>query len=162
MSDAAKNPNAQIGQLPSDQAAESAVIAGAAAIQRLIAERNSLRSRAGAQERELTSLRATNEDLRRHITVIRNSYMRLATEFVTHLQHIDDAIRKVLHEPTGPAELRASRTGHSNEESQPWKETGRLQANRNGESLSEPCVAWDRSTSEASPKAVGSRGEHGG
>jgi hypothetical protein len=38
--------------------------------------------------------------------LIRESYMRLGTEFATQLQHIDEAIRKAVQAPKGPAELR--------------------------------------------------------
>jgi hypothetical protein len=96
MSDAAQEPNAQIGQLDSDQD-EPLVLAAAAAIQRLIAERNALRSHAAAQEQELTRLR-------RHFTLIRNSNRRLTSEFVTQLQLLDSAAGTVVQEPRGPAD----------------------------------------------------------
>jgi hypothetical protein len=96
MSDAAQKPNAQIGQLDSDQD-ERLVLDAAAAIQRLIAERNTLRSHAAAQGQELTRLR-------RHFTLIRDSYRRLTYEFVTQLQHIDSAVGTVVQESTEPAD----------------------------------------------------------
>jgi len=94
MSDAEQKSNAQIGQLDSDQDIERLV----PAIQRLVAERNALRSHTAAQERELTRLR-------RHFTLIRDSYRRLTFEFVTQLQHIDSAVGKVAQEPTEPGKL---------------------------------------------------------
>jgi hypothetical protein len=72
-------------------------LAAATAIQRLIAERNALRSHAAAQERELTRLR-------RHIALIRDSYRRLTSEFVTQLQNIDGAVSSVIQEPAEPAD----------------------------------------------------------
>ena len=95
MSDA-ENPRAQIDQLDSDQD-ERLALAAAAAINRLIAERNALRTRVASQEQELRRLR-------RHFTLIRDSYRRLTSEFVTQLQHIDNAVGNVVQEPTGSAE----------------------------------------------------------
>ena len=96
MNEAAEKPSAQIGQLDSDQDIELLLLASAGAIQRLIAERNSLRSRADAQERELTRLR-------RHVTLFHDSYRRLTTEFVTQFQLIDSAVSNFVLEPTEPA-----------------------------------------------------------
>ena len=90
----------------SDQTIESLALAGAAAIQHLITERDSLRGRARAQEDELISLRAANEDLRRHLTLIRDHYLGLATGVVTELNQIDQFFQAALqgsHEVTsGP------------------------------------------------------------
>ena len=94
MSDAAQKPDAQQGPDHDERLA----LAAAAAIQRLVAERNALRSHAAAQERELARLR-------RNFTLIRDSYRRLTSEFVTQLQHIDSVGGNVVEEPTGPANL---------------------------------------------------------
>jgi len=83
----------------SDQTIESVAIAGVAAIQHLIAERDSLRGRARAQEDELVGLRAANEDLRRHLTVIRDHYLGLATSVVTELNQIDQFFQAALQRP---------------------------------------------------------------
>ena len=88
-----RNPDAQATQGPSYQTIETVALAGAAAIQRLIADRDGLRNHGDAQERELVSLRASNDDLRRHITRIRDHYIRLATEFLTQLKHFDETIQ---------------------------------------------------------------------
>jgi hypothetical protein len=95
MSEAAQKPDAQIGQYASDED-ERLALAAAAAIQRLIADRNAVRSHAAEQERELTRLR-------RHIALIRDSYRRLTSEFVTQLQHIDSAVSSVIQEPAESA-----------------------------------------------------------
>ena len=92
----AENPRAQIDQLDFDQD-ERLALAAAAAINRLIVERNALRTRVASQEQELRRLR-------RHFTLIRDSYRRLTSEFVTQLQHIDNAVGNVVQEPTGSAE----------------------------------------------------------
>jgi hypothetical protein len=75
-----------------------------AAIQRLISERDSHRSRAGNQEYELLRLRAVNEELRRQheqTALIRDHYMRLATEVITTLKHIDTTIHEVVQKTLG-------------------------------------------------------------
>jgi uncharacterized protein with von Willebrand factor type A (vWA) domain len=95
MSELVQNPNAQIGQLPGDED-ERLALAAATAIQRLIADRNAVRRQAVAQEHELTRLR-------RHIALIRDSYRRLTSEFVTQLQHIDSAVSSAIQEPAEPA-----------------------------------------------------------
>jgi len=80
----------------SEQTIESVAIAGATAIQHLITERDSLRGRARAQEDELITLRAANEDLRRHLTLIRDHYLGLATGVVTELNQIDQYFQAAL------------------------------------------------------------------
>ena len=75
---------------------ERLALAAALAIQRLIADRNAVRSHAAAQE--LANLR-----LRRHIALIRDSNRRLTSEFVTQLQHIDSAVSSAIQEPAEPA-----------------------------------------------------------
>ena len=80
----------------SDQTVESLALAGAAAIQHLITERDSLRGRARAHDDELISLRAANEDLRRHLTLIRDHYLGLATGVVTELNQIDQFFQAAL------------------------------------------------------------------
>lgn len=95
MSDPAEQSNAPVGQ-PGDQETERLALAAADAIHRLIAERKAFRNYAAALERELTRLQ-------RHFTLIRDSYRRLTSEFVTQLQHIDSAAGNVV-QPSGPAE----------------------------------------------------------
>jgi predicted nucleic acid-binding Zn-ribbon protein len=112
MSDAAKAPDTQIGQLHTDRDIERLALAAADALQRLVAERHAFRSHVGVQERELMRLRATDEELRRQLTLIRESYIRLGTEFATQLQHIDEAIRKAVQAPKGPAEVRSPLAEH--------------------------------------------------
>ena len=95
MSDAAEKPTARFGQLDSNQDIELWLLAGAGAIQHLIAERNALRSRANALERELTRLRDQS-------TLVYDSYRRLTTEFVTQFQLIDSAVSNFVVEPDEP------------------------------------------------------------
>jgi len=78
----------------------------AAAIQRLIAERDSQKLRAGNNELELTRLRAVNEELRRQheqTLLLADHYMRLATEVLTTLKNIDATIHEVVQRSIGAA-----------------------------------------------------------
>jgi prephenate dehydrogenase len=94
MSEVARFPQADIGLLHGERDIERLALAAADVLQQLVVERQELRRLNGIQERELLSLRSANEDLRRRITVIRESYLKLGTEFSRQLQHIDEAIRK--------------------------------------------------------------------
>jgi hypothetical protein len=85
-------------EYPNDQAIESAALAGAVAIQRMVAERNGLRSRIGLQERELAALRATNEELRRRLVLIHQHYVELAKQIVGRLEQFDGSIREIVQE----------------------------------------------------------------
>jgi hypothetical protein len=76
----------------------------AAAIQRLITERDSHKLRAGNAELELTRLRAVNEELRRQheqTLLLADHYMRLATEVLTTLKNIDATIHEVVQRSIG-------------------------------------------------------------
>jgi predicted nuclease with TOPRIM domain len=89
MSDEA--PNAQADHLHSDEETVQLALAAAEAIKRLIAERNALRSRLSSREREVTRLRD-------HVTLIRDSYRRLATELITQLELVDNFDGEVAQE----------------------------------------------------------------
>jgi len=95
MDEAAGKAGAQTGQQGSEQDIELVLLASAGAIQRLIAERNELRSRAETQESELTRLR-------RHVGLVHDSYRRLTSEFVTQFQLIDNAVSNFVSEPDKP------------------------------------------------------------
>ncbi len=92
---AAEKPSTRTGQQDLEQDMELVLLASAGAIQRLIAERNELRSRAETQESELTRLR-------RHVGLVHDSYRRLTTEFVTQFQLIDNAVTKFVSQPDQP------------------------------------------------------------
>ena len=81
---------------------ESMALAGAEAIQHLILERNELRNRTRAQEKELSALRMTNEDLRRRIGFVHNQYLSLTSKFVAHLNDIDKVIKNNVHDGDHP------------------------------------------------------------
>ena len=75
---------------------ESVALAGAAAIRHLIADRDNLRNRANAQQRELVALSAINEDLRRRVVLIRHHYIELGTRILTQLEQFDQATRDAM------------------------------------------------------------------
>lgn len=98
--EAAEQPSAAMVQPNLDQPnpdsdVELILLAAAGAIQRLIAERNALRIRAEAQERELMHFR-------RQSTLIHDSYRRLTNEFISQFQLIDNAVDNVVHGTTNP------------------------------------------------------------
>ena len=95
-SEAAGKSGAEFRQHGSEQDMELVLLASAGAIQRLIAERNTLRARVEAQERELTRLQ-------RHVALIHDSYRRLTNEFVTQFQLIDNAVSNFVRDPGKPA-----------------------------------------------------------
>lgn len=85
------------------QLSEAATLS--AAIQRLISERDTQKARVGTQEMELTRLRAVNDELRRQheqTAAVRDYYMRLATEMLTTLKHIDGTIHEIVQKAVGP------------------------------------------------------------
>ena len=92
-------PSVQTAQQISDQVVENAALSGAAAIRRIIGERNELRL-----ERE--RLIAVNEELRsqiRKITKVRDYYVQLATELVTQIKHINNTIRDAVQKTHWPS-----------------------------------------------------------
>ena len=107
MSDAVTDLYAQLTSRPSYLELENALLDGVAAIQCLTAERNQLRSRLATQEQELLSLRATNEELRRQIAAIGDSYMRFATSCVGQLQQVSQVMQELESSPVTPSLARA-------------------------------------------------------
>ena len=98
---------ARSGDRPSYVELESALFDGAAAIHCLTAERNQLRSRLESQELELLRLRTANEDLRRQIAVIGESYMRFASSCATQLQCVGNAMQQMEQTQLQASDLRA-------------------------------------------------------
>jgi len=91
-------PEPQDSEYASDEAVESAALAGAAAVQRLVAERNNLRQRVIAQQQELGSMRAANEELRRRLFVVHQRYVEVAKRVVGQLEQFDGTMRQVLQD----------------------------------------------------------------
>lgn len=81
-----------------DEALESAALTGAEAIQRIITDRNSLRTLANAQQRNLAALSATNEEFRRRLALLRRNYVELATTILAQLEQFDQATRHALRD----------------------------------------------------------------
>ena len=95
----------------SDTNLEKTAMAGAAAIQRIIADRDELRHRANIQQRELLALTASNEDLRRRIALIRHHYVELGTKILAQLEQFDEAFRDMMRQKEENA---SATTEHAN------------------------------------------------
>ena len=100
-----------VGTHESDDDLEKAALLGAAAIQRLVADRDDLRNRTTIQQRELVALSAINEDLRRRIALIRHHYVELGTKILAELEQFDDAFRQAARDNREQIE---SSTEHAN------------------------------------------------
>jgi chromosome segregation ATPase len=100
MSNAETDLYAQLSSRPSYSELESALFEGAAAIEYLTAERNQLRSQVRLQEQELRHLRTANDDLRRQIALIGDSYMKFASACATQLQHVSRAMNETEQTPS--------------------------------------------------------------
>jgi predicted nuclease with TOPRIM domain len=85
--------SAQIDRIDSVKDVERMLLEAANTIQRLIAERDALRNRVDALERELARLHEQT-------MLIRDSYRRLATEFNTQMQLLDSGVNDLFREPT--------------------------------------------------------------
>ena len=79
------------------------LLASANAIQRLIDERNVLRSRVDVLERELARVG-------HQARLILNNYRRLATEYISQLHLIDSEVDNLFREPAESAEPPAERS----------------------------------------------------
>lgn len=92
------SPQTQPMDFATDQAVENAALAGAAAIQKLVAERNELRNRMAAQEHEISAYRAVSTDLRRRLVLVHRHYVELAKKVVGDLEGLDGKIREIAQE----------------------------------------------------------------
>jgi hypothetical protein len=93
----------QAGEHGSDESVESVALAGAAAIQRLIADRDNLRNCANSQLQDLVALSAMNKDLCRRIALIRHHYVELGTTILAQLEKYDQATRDAMQDNQGAA-----------------------------------------------------------
>jgi hypothetical protein len=96
------------GGLPSYKDLENAVLDGTAAIHCLTHERDHLRGRVELQERELVTLRATNEDLRRQLVAIGESYMKFAASCINQLETIGHVMHGVENRDSPRQDRRAA------------------------------------------------------
>jgi hypothetical protein len=78
-------------QFELDQELEATAVAGAAAVQKLIADRNNLRN-------QLAVSLNGQEDLRRRLAILHHQYIDLAKNVVSRLHHFDRTIRAALGE----------------------------------------------------------------
>ena len=88
-----------------DDTLERVAIAGAIAIQHIIAERNDLRNRTHVQQQELVVLRAINEELRGRIALVNHQYIAFAKEIIAHFEKFDRATRAALLDEDNPTIL---------------------------------------------------------
>ena len=87
-----------------DNTLERVAIAGATAIQHIIAERNDLRNRTHVQRQELVALRAINEELRGRIALVHGGYSELAKAIIAQLEKFDRATRGAMLDKENLAE----------------------------------------------------------
>jgi hypothetical protein len=87
---------------------EDIALQGATAIQRLIADRDNLRTHNVGLQRDLAASSATNENLRRRLLVIRQHYLDLGTKILKQLEQFDQVTREAITledcNPTGRSE----------------------------------------------------------
>ena len=88
-----------------DDTLERVAIAGATAIQHIIAERNDLRNRTHVQQQELVALRAINEELRGRIALVHRQYIAFAKEIIANFEKFDRATRDAMLDKCNPATL---------------------------------------------------------
>ena len=91
------------GDVSPDQTLEAVALAGAAAIQRLIAERDSYYQRMSNQQRDLVALRAINEDLQHRIALIRERYVGVGRIILAQLEQFDQATREAMSPRSAPS-----------------------------------------------------------
>jgi hypothetical protein len=72
-----------------DQELESTAVAGAVAVQKLIADRNNLRE-------QLTASLAAQSELKRRLALLHQQYVEVAKKVVAGMQHFDSAMRAAM------------------------------------------------------------------
>jgi hypothetical protein len=83
-------------QVESDEELETAAVAGAVAVQRLIADRNNLRN-------QLAASRAAQEELRQRLAMLHQRYIELAKRVVAQLHHFDSIMRDAVRDRPEPS-----------------------------------------------------------
>ena len=86
-------PKGEVYERDTDDTVERVAIAGANAIQRLIADRDNFRNRTNAQQQDLVALSAINKELRGRLALVRHHYVELATSIIAQLEQFDRATR---------------------------------------------------------------------
>jgi hypothetical protein len=78
-------------QIESDEELEAAAVVGAAAVHKLIADRNNLRN-------ELATSKAAHEDLKRQLAILHQRYIELGKTILSQLQQFDITMREAMGE----------------------------------------------------------------
>lgn len=99
------------GDLSSERTLERRALAGAAAIQSIISERDKLRSLTNAQQMQISRLARESDDARRRIVEIRKHYFELATAILERLEKFDAALRRATDAPCSATAPRESDNG---------------------------------------------------
>lgn len=94
------------GEPSSERTLERTALAGAAAIQSIINERDKLRSLTHAQQMQISRLARESDDARRRIVEIRKHYFEFATAILERIEKFDAAL---LHATEGPCSATAPR-----------------------------------------------------
>ena len=87
---------AQASEEMSDETIESIALAGAAAIQRLIADRNNLRNCISTQQQDLIALSAANQELLDRLRLFRRLYLEFGTRILAQLEQFDNLTREAI------------------------------------------------------------------
>jgi hypothetical protein len=98
-SEAVEGAQRQGGGHGAEREIERLLLDAAGALQRLVAERDALKARVEAQEREL-------DRLQQHVTLFHDSYRRLTSEFIAQSQLIDGAVSSFVGAKSGQNEPR--------------------------------------------------------
>ncbi|TFH39996.1 MAG: hypothetical protein E4H01_17315 [Lysobacterales bacterium] len=85
-----------VSYAPDDQEVERTALAGGAAIQQLISDRDHLRRQTSAQQQEGMVLRTTSDDLRRRLLLVNQGYLELCTEMLCQFERFDGVLREAL------------------------------------------------------------------
>jgi hypothetical protein len=96
-------PQSQSPEVSPDEAIESVALAGVAAIQRLIADRNNLRESVNAQLHDLSAMSAANDELRRRLGLVRQQYLELGSRILAQLEQFDKITREAIQDNPSPA-----------------------------------------------------------
>jgi len=80
----------------SDETIESIALAGAAAIQRLIADRNALRNCISAQQQDLIALTTANQELLDRLRLFRRLYLEFGSRILAQLEQFDRLSREAI------------------------------------------------------------------
>ncbi len=85
-----------------EETIENIALAGAAAIHQLISERDNLKACASAQQQDLVSLSAANEELRARLRLVRQQYLELGSRILMQLEQFDRITREALQDRHAP------------------------------------------------------------